>query len=117
MEPNRPGTVRQRQINSPLPENSVSIRNTAFSQAVVVHVGLGFSRVIEDAGEALQFLVEMPPRADLDHQAVLAACRDCLAGTRNAEAARRAFARHARARGLLAVPPAPAPVETTSQRP
>jgi hypothetical protein len=95
----------------------VNIRNTAFRQAVVVHVGLGFSRVIEDAGEALQFLMEMPPRPGLDHHAALAACRDCLAGTRDGDDARRAFARHVRARGLLAMPPAPAPVEATSQRP
>ena len=74
----------------------------AFERPIVLFVGLGFPRQVNNPLEAVQVLEEMPARYNVPaHAAAIKACRAAIAGEIEPDTARGSVEAYAKARGML----------------
>lgn len=74
----------------------------AFECPIVLFVGLGFPRQLNNATDAYQALADMPRRdRDHAHETAMKACRAAIAGDIEPETARGVVEAFAKARGML----------------
>lgn len=77
--------------------------DATFASAVPIFVGIGYVRPIATVPQALACLSDWPGhRRDQFHARAMEACLAALAGTKTAEAARRAFQAFVRSAGIAA---------------